>query len=396
MESYDYVIVGGGSAGLYCARQLEMKHKKRILIVEANSYLGGRTRMDKFHSRMVNTGAGVGRYKKDILLKGLVKEMEGIRSIWKSNICYDFKDPVDVVSYINYLLRMYSMKELREMRYMYNFKEFFLKHFSRRVYRQFCLSNGYTDFERADLLDTMMDYGFDDNRNGSEFFSVDWNKLISHLKSKLRYTKIYLNTKMTRCEKDSDNWIVYTTKGTYQAKKLIIAGFLHPILGKDVCEGIGVNSFLRMYGYGRFKDDRLCGMIFRKDEFQKTIPFGGTRSTSLRQTIPFGGTRSTSLRQIRMLAYCDNKNADKVRDYSFNKIQTIIKDPIQDVKKYYWKVGTHFYYPLSRTFKNRNEFISIAQNPQQNLFVIGEMVSKNQGWTEGALQSVLHILPKLI
>ena len=58
------------------------------------------------------------------------------------------------------------------------------------------------------------------------------------------------------------------------------------------------------------------------------------------------------------------------------------------ITDYYWSVGTHYYAPLSDEFKTRGEFIHKAQRPMKDLVVVGEMVSRNQGWVEGALESV--------
>jgi hypothetical protein len=43
-------------------------------------------------------------------------------------------------------------------------------------------------------------------------------------------------------------------------------------------------------------------------------------------------------------------------------------------------------------FKNRKEFCDIAQCPEENIRVVGEMISMNQGWTEGALESVENVI----
>jgi len=43
-------------------------------------------------------------------------------------------------------------------------------------------------------------------------------------------------------------------------------------------------------------------------------------------------------------------------------------------------------------YKSRNQFIKEAQNPAENILVVGEVVSRKQGWTEGALESVNNIL----
>jgi monoamine oxidase len=65
-----------------------------------------------------------------------------------------------------------------------------------------------------------------------------------------------------------------------------------------------------------------------------------------------------------------------------------------DMKDYYWPIGTHYYEPLKGNYKNRKEFIKEAQHPMPNLLVVGEMISENQGWTQGALESVKAVVSK--
>ena len=58
--------------------------------------------------------------------------------------------------------------------------------------------------------------------------------------------------------------------------------------------------------------------------------------------------------------------------------------------KIFWKSGTHYYLPNSKNINN-DLFIKKLQNPYKNIIVVGESVSKNQGWVNGALQSVENI-----
>jgi hypothetical protein len=63
---------------------------------------------------------------------------------------------------------------------------------------------------------------------------------------------------------------------------------------------------------------------------------------------------------------------------------------------FYWPIGTHYYTPLPN-YKNmltRSQFIHKAQIPLPNLLVVGEVVAENQGWTEGALESVEKVVTK--
>jgi monoamine oxidase len=45
-------------------------------------------------------------------------------------------------------------------------------------------------------------------------------------------------------------------------------------------------------------------------------------------------------------------------------------------------------------FDSRNSFIHEVQHPEPNILVVGEVVSSDQGWTEGALESVHSVLNK--
>jgi len=55
---------------------------------------------------------------------------------------------------------------------------------------------------------------------------------------------------------------------------------------------------------------------------------------------------------------------------------------------FYWPIGTHYYEPLSSEYKNRVDFVEKAQHPMNGVVVVGEVVALDQGWTEGALDSV--------
>jgi hypothetical protein len=103
---------------------------------------------------------------------------------------------------------------------------------------------------------------------------------------------------------------------------------------------------------------------------------------------------------IYMISYSDNKIADrwlKVTDINFEVEKNIRKIFGVDVKVIkhelvYWKIGTHYFSPLQKQYRNRDEFIFDAQNPEPNVHVVGEAYSNSQGWCEGALESVEMIL----
>ena len=57
------------------------------------------------------------------------------------------------------------------------------------------------------------------------------------------------------------------------------------------------------------------------------------------------------------------------------------------MRSYYWTEGTHYYKPL-RNDMTIKKLIKQAQNPTENIYVVGELISSNQGWTEGCFESV--------
>jgi hypothetical protein len=106
---------------------------------------------------------------------------------------------------------------------------------------------------------------------------------------------------------------------------------------------------------------------------------------------------------VYMIVYNDNtgsvylknhlKNTTSNRKLFARLLEKSIGLPFDTLKldailDFYWPIGTHYYEPLSSEYKNRVEFIKKAQNPMNGIVVVGEVVALDQGWVEGALDSV--------
>jgi hypothetical protein len=111
-----------------------------------------------------------------------------------------------------------------------------------------------------------------------------------------------------------------------------------------------------------------------------------------------------SKKNVYLITYSDNKNALFLKDYSDNTkinrdfLSRLIESSlniepftihIDIIQSFFWKIGTHYFEPMKKgQFKGRQEFIRHIQHPEPNMLVVGEAVSRRQGWTEGALLSV--------
>ena len=153
--------------------------------------------------------------------------------------------------------------------------------------------------------------------------------------------------------------------------------------------------FLRLYG--KFSKSSIPIL-------KKYIPHLTVVPGPLQKIIPMDTDNG-----VYMIAYNDNKSSLYMKKYlldnpenrklicSIIELSLGIKPgslKLTSMTHYFWDIGTHYFEPLREPFNNRMDFINIAQNPYDNIIVVGELLSTNQGWVEGALQSVDNVLNK--
>jgi hypothetical protein len=98
-------------------------------------------------------------------------------------------------------------------------------------------------------------------------------------------------------------------------------------------------------------------------------------------------------KNVVMSAYADNENAlqalENITGISCEELTKRINENISpygnvsEVKDKiikFWNCGTHYFKP---NYKYNSNMLR-----DKNLYIIGEMVSKDQGWVEGAINSV--------
>lgn len=400
---YDFIIVGGGISGLYAAYQI-LKHtpQLKIAILEKEARIGGRVGSDSFHGIQIPIGAGIGR-KSDTHLIQLMKELK----IQYTEHEYHSRDlnphPIPVMDTIRKLRSEYRKNPSGAVGK--TFREYAIQKLGKKTYDAFVISAGYTDYEQEDVYETLYHYNMEDNEPGWGILYIRWNDLLDALIQKIGRTHIHTKIDVTEINPCAGGLHLLLTKNRheYKTQNIILATQIHTV--KDLIPGGGkaallyqqihCQPFLRLYAKASEKSIPIL---------RQYIPMTTTVPGPIHKIIPMSPKKG-----IYMIAYTDNKGVSELADTLKNtaKNRNLWARKIEDVfgiekntlefeelKDYRWQCGTHYYSPLikSKGIQNRNEFIHHAQRPMEGVWVIGEMISRKQGWVEGALESVHAIL----
>lgn len=405
---YDIIIVGAGLAGLYSAYNIKkMYPKTNLLVLESNRrpYIGGRIGNSIFYGAEIVVGAGVGREDTDDLLIDLLKELKIKYDPFIVNMHYSklITKPVNVKKYLIKLRQIYNHLDNKPS---ITFKEFAKKHLGNVEYNDFVVSSGYSDYDNQDVYEVLYHYQMEDNSPGWTGLHIPWSSLVYRLCEKIGHQNILASTKVESIEKiqDSPSLFEINTSGkqnitrTYYSKKVIIATRINTVqkLLPDFKIYNEIHGQPFLYIYAKF--DKQSAEIM-----SQLVPVYTIVPGPLQKIVPFS-------KSVYMIAYADNKNAELLQEYKTNtpENRAFFAEKVEEaldiipntlkiiaIKDYYWPIGTHYYQPLDHEqYSSRKEFIREAQHPESGMLVVGEAVSRRQGWTEGALESVHAVLNK--
>ena len=397
---YDVIIVGSGIAGFYSAYNIkQMSPNTSFMVLEKykKQWIGGRLNNEDFYGTTVVTGAGIGRKGKDYLLVDLLEKMGVKYSEFDINMNYIVKNRVSIGPIVKELRQEYK----RQLSPVTTFRHFAKGYLGDALYKDFITNVGYTDYEDEDAYQTLYKYGMDDNSTGWTGLSIPWHQLIQKMMHSIGSSHVKASNNVENIVKVQDKPCIFkleTEKGVkYYCGKVIIAttiAGIHKLLPQyKIYNQIKPQPFLRLYA----KFPKASALIMRQ-----LVPTYTIVSGPLQKIIPMSLDKG-----VYMIAYSDNKNAlllknhlennSKNREFFCNLLEKTLGLPTNTLQitallNFYWPVGTHYYTPLDH--KSRDEFIYKAQHPMPNMLVVGEVVAANQGWTEGALDSVKKALTK--
>ena len=368
-EINNIVIIGGGISSLYSAYLLKKNYPKiKYTIIEKSDECGGRVRMSNLGDVKLPTGAYFTRVDKDRILMKLLKDLDIKIDPYVLDIDYSFKES-DVDKLVNKLKKALPKYDRSKLK----FKEF-AKDVLGKDYDNFINMMGYTDFENADINDTLSNYGFDDNIPGYKIVNVDWSKVLDKLVSFIGSENIVFNTEVKSIKEKNGEFLI---NSKYKCDGVIIGvtiNVLKNLLDNKIYNQIESQKFIKVFA--KSKDLDIDKYTVVDSEIRKVIPIKD---------------------DVYTIAFSDNKDAVSIKSKNNNYFEELLsshfnKDiKITNVKKFFWEEGTHYYKPLPIEYKSRKEFIKEAQHPTDNIWVVGEVVAEKQGWVEGALSSVEKI-----
>ena len=383
-------IIGAGIAGLYTAYKL-LNEGVEVVMYERSKRVGGRIKTVMFDGKRVVAGAGVGRKREDKLLLRLCGELGVKVSMYKAESMYE--DGIEVEFSID--------KKLRDLRRVMveddkrkTFREVGEKYWGAEEYNKFVMYVGETDYERSCVMDVLNDYGFELNR-GFSAFSVDWEKFLVAFERRLVSLGVKIRTGavvgsidringgyMVESGGKKERYDMVVIATAIESSKKLLRGLIGERKLKEY-ESIGCQPFVRLYvKLDRELDMKARLMIVRKP-LQKIIEMDKER-------------------RIYMISYSDNASAMYWRRaYEEGVLERKVVNEINEVfgmkvrvlkqRLIWWECGTHYF---RGSCEGRDEYLERVQRPVEDVYVVGEAFSRNQGWCEGALESVEQIFSK--
>ena len=396
----DYIIIGGGIAGLYKNYQLQGKNKNGILL-EKESYFGGRVLETKFHGVDIKLGAGIITEDNKLMLR-LVKKLKIKLSPFKSSLTSLLPNVFSMKSAVKEITRMY--KKHKNIVKNMTVTEFLKEYFDNNFTKEFLANCEYHDFLESDVYYFIKYYKLKDMiHQNNTIYGISWTELVSKLKS----SNCYNNSNVTKITKNEKLFTIKLENGeNYVTKKIIMAVTLKPldmllknIIDFSYSDYIGAVPFIRIYTYHKKKyilNSNVGGFNLVPNVLDKIIPYtdniimtsyaDSNKAIKLKKLLNY--SKSKQIKYVQKLL--DNTNIIKENGTlkvknSFNLAEKQrFSGTIDDILVYYWNEGVHYYKPFGNLGMKRT--IKKLRNPMKGIKVIGEMVSKKQGYVEGALE----------
>lgn len=429
----EYIIVGGGISGLYSAYML---HKKfgiiNMIVIEETGRLGGRIETLYTNGDYLELGAG-GIINIQKNMQALVKELDlennlmsgrGGRSLViaesvstsdytnkDNNIVPTIYKIVDIVpiektdfyDIINILLDRLRDPIFYEMALTYNLYALLEKLYGFEKADQLMYQFGYhSDFYYQNSVEALDMFQREFSKNAK--FQKFGNGMIQIIQKLAAYLQnngitVRINCRCIDIAKNGNGYICFLGNGgKIEAKNIIFAIPKIQLLKINYFEKIHEKlmsvvhkPLIRIYVYFPLDNGKV---------WFENIKSVYTTRTLLNQIIPYNKKKGI------LMVYCDDLNAKtwyyfeknnvlrRELMYHLTKLFSNINIP-EPIKIYtsYHDSATHLWKPCVNPKQMYEEIVQPIRD--ENIFIVGEAYSLNQQWSEGAVQSVLHLMDRL-
>lgn len=392
---YDILIIGGGISGLYFLHRFKNCKNLKIGLLEKDDKLGGKckTKYDDENNIMYETGPWRISLHHNLMI----------------NLCKELNIELNLIKkeksiYINHgTIQNIEIPKNND------------KNSGMSVYDCFLYSNNknYADYIENktgynEILNMTSIIDAYDAQSKQESYFVIKNGF-SHLIQKLEKTisnstKIFLKTFVIDILKKINYYKIIVNqrigsnkflKKIFKAKKLIIACPPSSIKKWSVSKhfdllfsSIQTYPLNHIYGLSnKYINNNFY--IITSDNISQLISSNYNNNWI---QISYSGGRIANYWERLYLNHKNNwKNELK------KHVKNILNIEISELKMYYWPEAIHFWNPSFGFNLNKMYKLALIPNPihLENLFIIGEAFSKNQGWCEGALETVEDLLKML-
>lgn len=376
--SYDYIIIGGGVAGLY-ANYLLTRKKQNCIVLEKNSSVCGRVREHEFHGAKLKCGAGIVVPENKTLVR-LLKKLD-IKVEFSPAGIKDLITPAfDMNVAVKKVKKVYKTMTKKDLLTL-TAREILYKYFEKDFADNFILHSEFEDYLEGSFEYLMKYYPINDLDN-QPFKSMGgkWTELVD----KLSLPNIKTDYEVKTVEKKGNTFVV---NGEIQAKQVVFAvtitalenvkctGFKLP----KVSDYVVSTPFSRVYAY--YKDGytmadgyvKTGGMVDKVIKINKNIVMASYADGP--KAVFWGGVKKLPLEDQKKIV------KDKLGDVGFN-----FGTP-DDIFIAYWTDGDHIIRPYGK-YKTIDNLLDKLSKPCKGVYIIGEMLSKRPGYVDGAIQSV--------
>ena len=379
MNDYDFIIVGGGISGLLAAYRTAKKNPgANILVLEASERLGGRLLFSDFHDSVISLGGSVVR-PTDNRVFALCRELGVGYGKFTSGL--KSEDYVWVNVFVANLRTRFLSHPPGYTETVY---EYLCRNFPPTVVDRFITNCIYRDFIDGNMIQFVVNYPLDDliqPEGGGVMYYVKggYRTLIDLIINKVyeEGVRVYLNCPVTSA---SSEGVLVTPRQTMRSKNILWAtgqgsySTLPPPLFTQLSHVIGI-PFIRVYGYSEtplsdFPERVTPGVIGKVFPISKTVF----------QIAYVEGDWAVRLAAM-LVAREKDAQVQIMRDLLRQSLERDI--PLTDIEYKYWSSGIH------QNLENKEGIRKFGPYT-----VIGEAVSKNQGWVEGCLETIDLIFPE--